>query len=211
MTSMPMPAHTMAAMMVVMMLPSSMLMLWRHHRAGGRLTALVGVGYLVVWSALGAATVPLGIAMTAMARAVPTMVGVVVAIAGALQLTTWKTRRLACCRHDDARPRHFGAALRLGVRLGVHCGQCCANLMAVVLVLGVADVRAMAVASMVIAAERLGAAGERIARVTGAVAVCAGLALVVRAHAGAGDAPRAARALPTHGIRAGGLAFASSR
>ncbi|AHG88141.1 Protein of unknown function DUF2182, transmembrane, metal-binding protein [Gemmatirosa kalamazoonensis] len=177
MTPMPMPAHAMAAMMAAMMLPSSMLMLWRHHRAGGRLTAVVGIGYFAAWSALGAATVPLGIATTAMARAVPTMVGVVVAIAGALQLTRWKTRRLACCRHHDARPRHFGAALRLGVRLGLQCAGCCANLMAVVLVLGVADVRAMAVASVVIAAERLGTAGERVARVTGAVLV--GLGLIV--------------------------------
>jgi predicted metal-binding membrane protein len=32
------------------------------------------------------------------ARAVPIAVGVVVLIAGSLQLTAWKARHLACCR-----------------------------------------------------------------------------------------------------------------
>src|SRR5512140_3798186 len=48
-------------MMVAMMLPSLVPMLWRYRRAVGsgvearlgRLTALVGVGYFVVWTAVG--------------------------------------------------------------------------------------------------------------------------------------------------------------
>jgi predicted metal-binding membrane protein len=59
-----------------------------------RLTALVGGGYFFLWTAIGMAAFPLGIALaavemqrSALARAVPIAVGVVVLIAGALQFT----------------------------------------------------------------------------------------------------------------------------
>src|SRR5580700_7441455 len=53
-------------MMVAMMLPSLLPALWRHcegvRRAGetcpGRLTALVGIGYLLVWTMLGMVVFP---------------------------------------------------------------------------------------------------------------------------------------------------------
>src|ERR1700675_1573567 len=87
-------------MMVAMMLPSLVPMLWRYRQAVGRtgetrlgrLTAIVGVGYFFVWTVFGMAAFPLGVALTAVemqlpARAVPIAVGVVVLIAGSLQLT----------------------------------------------------------------------------------------------------------------------------
>src|SRR5438093_1030932 len=89
-------------MMVAMMLPSLVPMLWRYRQAVGRtgetrlgrLTALVGVGYFFVWTVFGMAAFPLGVAVAAvemqtptLARAVPIAVGVVVLIAGSLQLT----------------------------------------------------------------------------------------------------------------------------
>src|SRR5213595_3117908 len=100
-------------MMVTMMLPSLVPMLWRYRQAvgrtgetrPGRLTALVGVGYFVVWTVFGMAAFPLGVALAAvemqqpaLARAVPIAVGVVVLIAGCLQFTAWKARHLAYCR-----------------------------------------------------------------------------------------------------------------
>src|SRR5215475_7690214 len=56
-------------MMVAMMLPSLVPMLWRYREAVagtgearlGRLTALVGVGYFCVWTALGIIAFPLGV------------------------------------------------------------------------------------------------------------------------------------------------------
>jgi predicted metal-binding membrane protein len=60
-------------MMMAMMLPSLVPMLWRYCQAVGRagaarlgpLTALVGVGYFVVWAVLGMAVFPLGVARAA--------------------------------------------------------------------------------------------------------------------------------------------------
>ncbi|HEV8260010.1 MAG TPA: DUF2182 domain-containing protein, partial [Burkholderiales bacterium] len=82
---------------------------------------------------------------------------------------------------DHAREGRFGTAWRHGLRLGLHCVHCCAGLTAILLVIGVMDLRAMAVVTAAITVERLAPAGERVARVTGAVAVGAGLFLIARA------------------------------
>jgi predicted metal-binding membrane protein len=187
-------------MMVAMMLPSLAPRLWRYRQAVartgegrlGRLTGLVGVGYFTVWTAFGMAAFPLGVALAtiamqepAVARVVPIAVGVVVLIAGALQLTAWKARRLACCREAFGRDRTVPAdartAWRYGLRLGLHCSACCAGLTAILLVVGVMDLRAMAVVAAAITVERLAPAGERVARAIGAVAVGAGLFVIARA------------------------------
>jgi predicted metal-binding membrane protein len=187
-------------MMVAMMLPSLVSMLWRYRRAVGGtgetrlglLTVLVGVGYFFVWTVLGMAAFPLGVALAAvemqqppLARAVPIAVGMVVLIAGALQFSTWKARHLACCREapgcDRTLPAGAGMAWRHGLRLGLHCSHCCAGLMVILLVIGVIDLRAMAVVGAAITIERLAPAGERVARAIGVVVVGAGLLLVARA------------------------------
>jgi predicted metal-binding membrane protein len=188
------------AMMVAMMLPSLVPMLRRYRQAIGgasetrldRLTALVGSGYFFVWTLFGVAIFPLGVAMEtiemrlpALARAVPFAAGAVVLIAGALQFTAWKAHHLACCRaeKDGCRtlPADTSAAWRHGLRLGLHCGYCCANWTAILLVIGVMDLRAMAVVTAAITAERLAPDGERVARALGAIVVAAGLLLMARA------------------------------
>jgi predicted metal-binding membrane protein len=187
-------------MMVAMMLPSLVPMLWRYRQAVGgtgetrlgRLTALVGLGYFFVWTVFGMAAFALAVALAAvgmrlpaLARAVPIAVGVVVLIAGALQFTAWKARHLACCREAPGRgrtlPADAGTAWRHGLRLGLHCGYCCAGLTAILLVIGVMDPRAMAVMTAAITVERLARAGERVARAIGIVVVGAGLFLIARA------------------------------
>ncbi len=187
-------------MMVAMMLPSLVPMLGRYRQAVcrtghtrlGPLTALVGVGYFFVWTVFGMAVFPLGVALAAismeqpeLARAVPVAAGVVVLIAGALQFTAWKARRLACCRETLGRgctlPADAGTAWQHGLHLGLHCIICCAPLTAILLTAGVMDLRAMAVVTAAITAERLAPAGERVARATGALAVGAGLLLIARA------------------------------
>jgi predicted metal-binding membrane protein len=187
-------------MMMAMMLPSLAPMLWRYRRAVsrtgetrlGRLTTLVGVGYFLVWTVFGMAIFPLGLALAAvemqqpaLARAVPIAVGVVILTAGSLQLTAWKARHLACCRealgHGRTLPTDAGTAWRHGLRLGLHCSQCCAGLMAILLVTGVMDLRAMAVVAAAIIVERLAPAGERVARANVDVDVGAGKCLIARA------------------------------
>jgi predicted metal-binding membrane protein len=189
-------------MMVAMMLPSLIPMLRRYREAVGvagtgrtplgRLTALVAAGYFAVWTALGMAAFPIGAALAtiemrlpAAARAVPIAVGVVVLVAGFLQLTPWKARHLGCCRTaavgDRALSRGAATALGHGVRLGIQCGVCCAGLMAILLVIGVMDLRAMAIVAAAITVERVTPSGPRIARATGAAALGAGLILIARA------------------------------
>jgi predicted metal-binding membrane protein len=188
------------AMMVAMMMPCLVPMLWRYRQAVSRtggtrlglLTALVGVGYFFVWTLFGIAAFPLGVTLSAiemqlpdLARAVPTGVGVVVLIAGALQFSAWKAHHLAYCRESPGRgctlPANAGTAWRHGLRLGIHCGYCCAGLTAILLVIGVMDLRAMAVVMAAITVERLAPYGERVARAIGAVVVATGLLLIARA------------------------------
>lgn len=187
-------------MMVAMMLPSLVPMLWRYRQAVGRtgetclglLTVLVGLGYFFVWTVFGIAAFLLGVTlatvlmqMPALARAVPLAVGVVVLIAGALQFTAWKAHNLACCREVPAccatLPAAAGTAWRYGLRLGFHCVHCCAGLTAILLVIGVMDLRAMAAVMAAITVERLAPAGERVARAIGVAVVGAGLLLIARA------------------------------
>ena len=78
-------------------------------------------------------------------------------------------------------PADAGTAWRHGLRLALHCGRCCAGLIAILLVIGVMDLRAMAVVTGAITVERLAPASERVARSIGAVAVGAGLFLIARA------------------------------
>ncbi len=186
-------------MMVAMMLPSLLPMLWRYRRAVGacatrlgRLTTIVAVGYFFVWTLVGLAAFVLGVALAALnmrapelARGVPLAAGVVVLIAGALQFTAWKAHQLACCRAAPARggilPANAATAWRHGLRLGRHCSNCCAGLTAILLVIGIMDVRAMLVVTAAITAERLAPATGRIAQAIGAIVTAAGLVLIAQA------------------------------
>ncbi len=187
-------------MMVAMMLPSLVPMLWRYRRAVccvgpahlARLTTFVALGYFFVWAALGVVAFPLGVVLAtmtmelpALSRAVPMATGVVVVIAGALQFSAWKARHLACCRGAAGEgvvlKSGFATAWRHGMRLGIHCTYCCAGLTAILLVIGVMDLRAMALVAGAITLERLAPMGQRVARIIGGIVVAAGLFLMARA------------------------------
>jgi predicted metal-binding membrane protein len=187
-------------MMIAMMMPSLVPMLRRYRQAVAgisemrlaALTVLVSAGYFFVWTVFGMAAFPLGVTLTtiemqqpALSRAVPIGVGVLVFLAGVFQFTAWKAHHLACCR-DVPDPgsvlrAEAGTAWRHGVRLGLHCTHSSGGLMAMLLVIGVMDLRAMAIITLAITAERLAPAGERVARAIGAVVVAAGLLLTARA------------------------------
>lgn len=196
-----------AVMMTAMMLPSLLPALWRYGSgtggAGDRspvlLAAAVAGGYILAWTVLGAAIYPLGAAVMAitmrhpaLARAVPAATGLVVLLAGALQLTRWKARHLACCRDDRRRerracgsgePETAFTAWRDGLRLGLHCMQCCAGLTAALLVTGIMSWPGMLAATLAINLERLVPAGERVARTVGLAVMGAGVILTARALA----------------------------
>lgn len=187
-------------MMIAMMLPSLVPMLWRYRQAVqrrsdahlGLLTVLAGLGYFFIWTLFGMAVFPLGVAIAtaemqlpALARSVPVAAGVIVLAAGALQFTTWKVSHLRCCRTIPAPgqtlPADAGTAWQHGLRLGLHCIYCCAGLVTVLLIIGVMDLRIMAVVTAAITAERLAHAGEQAARAIGAAAIGTGLVLIARA------------------------------
>lgn len=211
MTWMRMPAQTWSGaaasflgmwdiMMAAMMLPSLLPMLWRYRRAVGGsgslplgwLTALVGMGYFFVWTLFGVAAYPLGVALAAvamqwpsLARLVPMATGLAVLIAGLFQFSACKAFYLACCRdtagHGCTLPADAGAAWRYGLRLGRHCGYCCGNQMAILLVTGIMDLRTMVVVAAAISIERLVPACGSAARAIGVVTVGAGIFLMLRA------------------------------
>jgi predicted metal-binding membrane protein len=187
-------------MMVAMMLPCLVPMLWWYRKAiartgsryPGSLTVLVAIGYFLVWTVFGMIAYPVGVALAAaemrqaaLAHAVPMAVGVIVLIAGAVQLTSWKARQLACCRAAPGcgrtLPAAAGTAWRYGLQLGLRCSSCCAALTAVLLVGGVMDLRVMAAVTAATTLERLAPAGGQVARAIGALMVGAGVLLTARA------------------------------
>ena len=187
-------------MMAAMMLPSLVPELLRYREAvgrtggarPGRLTALAGAGYFTVWTVVGVVVFLLGVALAALATRHPTLkgaspiaAGVVISIAGVLQFTEWKARHLASCRAVPGLGRKLraspGAAWRHGLLHGLHCVSGCVGLTAILLVIGVMDLRAMTVVAAAITAERLAPAGERVARVIGVAAIVAGLVFLARA------------------------------
>jgi len=187
------------AMMVPMMLPSLVPMLSRYRRsvrgADGihlhGLTALVGVGYFVIWAVLGTAAYAAGAGVMAVemrwgkvAQWLPVAAGVVLLVAGGVQFTSWKARQLALCREESGcgcppAPNALGA-WRHGLRLGVRCSLCCGSLMLALLAIGMMDLVAMAAVTLAISAERLAPAPLRVARVAGVAIVVVGVLTIAR-------------------------------
>jgi predicted metal-binding membrane protein len=183
-----------AVMMVAMMLPVLAPRLARYREAltsieaarRRRMTGLVALAYFAVWTLLGVLVYPAGLAFAevlmrspGLSSAVPMFAALAVVVVGALQFTAWKARLLECCRgslvEGCAMPASSREAWRHGWHLGMTCVKCCAGFTALLLVLGVMDVRAMALVTGLIAIERLAPAGERFARGSGALLVIAGL------------------------------------
>ena len=173
-------------MMVAMMLPTLIPMLWRYRESAMNtgaarlawLTAIVTVGYFCVWTAFGIAVYPVGVALSAIATRQPIAVGAAVLVIGLLQFTRGKARRVACLPTAHG---HGSTAWRHGLRLGVHCVQCCAGLMVVPLIIGVMDLRVMTAVSAAITIERIAPARMRVPRAIGAVVVGTAMVLIARA------------------------------
>jgi predicted metal-binding membrane protein len=174
-----------SVMMVAMMLPVVAPALWRAPLPLRARLQLAGA-YFAAWILAGVAAYPLGALLAvaamrepALSRAVPAIAAVIAVLAAALQLSAWKRRQLACCRHPIAASR--GGPWRQGWRLGLACLRCCAPLTAVLFVAGVMQPAAMAAATLAIAAERLLPAGVRIARLSGIAMLLGGSLALWRA------------------------------
>jgi predicted metal-binding membrane protein len=174
-----------AVMMVAMMLPVAAPRLLEYRRAGGA-AGIAALAYFGMWATLGVVVYPLGLLLAeatmrwpALARVVPLLASVTVALAGAMQFSRWKQRALECCREAQNCCAPSRSAWRHGAELGLQCVRCCAGLTLVLLVLGVMDLRAMALVTGLIAVERLAPRGDRWARAIGAVLVVTGVGALV--------------------------------
>lgn len=205
--SLPGAASSFAGMWLVMtaamMLPSLVPMLRRHRQAAKRLgevsgarltwlTAAMAGGYFVVWMVIGAFVFPAGVVLSAAITREPALAPIaplvdagVVLIAGLVQLTRWKARRVACASGRalgaHASACGVGEAWGHGLRLGLACVLACGNLMAICLVLGMMDLRVMTLVTAAITAERLEPRRPRVAQRIGVAVVGLGLVLMVRA------------------------------
>jgi predicted metal-binding membrane protein len=156
------------------------------------LTVLVGLGYFAVWAVFGVAVCAAGAGVMmiemrggTVAEWLPAAAGVVVLMAGGVQLTSWKARRLARCREGPGcgGPPALDAfgAWRHGLRLGVRCSLCCGSLMLALLATGMMNLAAMIALTLAISAERLAPGPLRVARVVGVAIVVVGVLTIARA------------------------------
>lgn len=187
-------------MMLAMMLPCLVPMLLRYRKAvqetsAGRLgwlMALAGLGYFLVWTIVGLAVFPMGVALNVilmqhqeLSVIVPVAIGIVVLTAGLLQLTDWKLHQLACCRELPFRgqtaPNDASTAWKHGLHLGIQCSRCSAGLMSVLLVMGMMNLFGMAIVTAAIIFERLAPASKWVTRTIGTIGIGAGFFLIARA------------------------------
>ena len=191
-----------AVMMVAMMVPAAsplVLLHLRTHqqqwsaRAAKRATSAFVLGYLLAWTGFSAAATLLQWGLERLALLSPMMVGtsdlfggLVLATAGAYQLTPIKDACLNHCRSPVGFIMHHwrpGArgALRMGLHHGLYCIGCCWFLMALLFVGGVMNLAWIAALTVLVLLEKLLPGGRLLARITGAALLAAGGLLLLRA------------------------------
>jgi predicted metal-binding membrane protein len=205
-------------MMVAMMFPTAAPMILTFHKVqvGKRergeafvATWVFVAAYLLVWVLSGGVAYAGAVAAEAVAARAALSAdaaarggGAILIAAGLYQLTPLKDRCLAKCRTPVGfimtswRDGTVGA-VRMGLEHGLYCRGCCWLLFVILFPLGIMNVAAMAVITLVIFAEKAAPWGRPVARVTAAVLVTYGVAVLA-----------APRLLPT--FMEGGIAAPSS-
>jgi predicted metal-binding membrane protein len=204
-------------MMVAMMFPTAAPMILTFHnvqadrRERGEAFVATWVfvaAYLLVWvlsgivAYAGAVAAEAVAARAALSAEVAARIGgLVLMAAGLYQLTPLKDRCLAKCRTPigfimTSWRDGVAGAVRMGLEHGLYCLGCCWLLFVILFPLGIMNVAAMAVITLVIFAEKAAPWGRPISRVTAAALVVYGAAVLV-----------APRLLPT--FMEGGMAMAT--
>ena len=202
-------------MMVAMMFPTAAPMIVAFHKvqAGKRQrgeafvsTWIFVAAYLLVWGLSGVAACAGALAAetiathTALSPATAARVGgTVLVAAGLYQLTPLKDLCLSKCRtpitfimtswRDGA-----AGALRMGLLHGAYCLGCCWLLFVILFPLGIMNIAAMAVITLVIFAEKTLPWGRMVARATAAALVIYGVVVIA--------APQVLPTFPEHGSMA---------
>jgi predicted metal-binding membrane protein len=186
-------------MMVAMMFPTAAPMILTFHKVqAGKQTrheAFVSTwmfvaAYMLVWSLSGVLAYAGAVGAEAVAAhaklsgpAAARIGGVLLVIAGAYQLSPLKNVCLAKCRTPVTfilTSWHDGkvGALRMGLMHGLFCLGCCWLLFLVLFPLGIMNVAAMAVVTLLVFAEKALAGGERIAKWAGVALMLYGLVVL---------------------------------
>jgi predicted metal-binding membrane protein len=183
-------------MMVAMMFPTAapIILVFHSVQAGKRArgetfvaTWVFVAAYLLVWSAAGIVAYAAAAAAERIAAAVmltgtqaARIGGGLLIVAGLYQLSPWKNVCLTKCRT----PMSFivtswrdglGGALRMGTRHGLYCLGCCWLLFVILFPLGIMNIAAMAVITLLVFAEKSFRWGERVARIASAVLIAYGV------------------------------------
>lgn len=187
-------------MMVGMMVPSAapVILLFAtaqntRARRASRTVTLFALGYLVIWAGFSAAATlaqwslhQAALLSPAMAASKSWLGGLILAAAGAYQLTPWKGACLSHCRGPLGflmahwRDGRFGA-FQMGLHHGLYCLGCCWALMAVLFAVGVMNLIWVAVLTAFVLFEKVGPAGRFVARVAGAGMAAFGVYLIATA------------------------------
>ncbi|RAZ90287.1 DUF2182 domain-containing protein [Mesorhizobium hawassense] len=187
-------------MMVAMMFPTAAPMILTFHQVQaakrGRGETFVSTwvfvaGYMVVWSVIGvlafagaAGAEKLGAQMGMSGAAAARIGGALLIVAGAYQLSPLKDLCLAKCRTPIGfiltswRDGRWGAA-HMGLQHGAFCLGCCWLLFLALFPLGIMNVAAMAVVTLLIFAEKTFPSGDRIAKVSGVALLLYGATVLV--------------------------------
>jgi predicted metal-binding membrane protein len=188
------------AMMVAMMFPTAAPMILtfaavqKNREQQGQYfvpTWLFTLAYIALWSATGVLAYGAAIGGDELASQVGFIAdnagrlgGLLLVVAGLYQLSPWKDKCLSHCRT----PSSFilgswregrGGAFRMGVEHGAYCLGCCWFLFAILFPLGMMNVAAMAIITLVIFAEKSLSIGYRVARVAAVGLVIYGAAVAI--------------------------------
>jgi predicted metal-binding membrane protein len=186
----------MAAMMVPSLVPSARTFAGRARATGSRggATALYIVGYLLVWSAIGAVAYLVvqtlqGSLPTGTTEA-PRIGAMLLIVAGVYQLTPFKQACLRHCRSTQAgvarrtatRTQGHLSAVRAGLGQGLYCLGSSWTLMLVLLLVGMMNLAWMGVIAGIIVVEKAAPGGPVISKVVGWALAGCGLILLVAQH-----------------------------
>ncbi len=190
-------------MMAAMMFPTAapmILMFARVHmdkRARGQPfvpTWIFVSGYMVVWTLFGLLAYAVAIALQAWAQQSMWLMdnaarigGAILILAGLYQLSPLKRSCLSHCRTPldfllTAWREGYGGAFRMGLEHGLFCLGCCWMLFVILFPLGLMNIAAMAVITLLIFAEKSMSLGPRVAQLAAIVLIVYGILIVLMPH-----------------------------
>lgn len=182
------------AMMVAMMFPSvaPMVIAYRRLAVKGRIpllsTSVFAAGYAAVWGAMGFAAYLLYLGLQTLTPRLgrpgnALVIGGLLAVAGAYQLSKLKTVCLTHCRGPLAFFFHFRGGLlggfRMGAEHGVYCVGCCWGLMLILFAFGLMNLAWMGAVAALIFVEKVTPIGSKVSKVAGVSMLVAGSAVAL--------------------------------